>query len=246
MDFLANQLELNSSRNTLLCLSQYSVCLTAGCLSERNKLRENLLNLYARISLCRTINRSLDYVACLSRIRKYGLGQNDIVSSSINRFLTLAGNLFDCIYYPAECIAWLCEANVFGENRSSRSFRLVSLICWLSNIIISIIRNTLQLIKYKKLLRAERNKDGNSKEIRRLDFDLKSIIGLFLFVFSSMVPLSEMYKCMLTLLNNFCFLLNCVHWLAIPRFLWSGKLPLFVVGLCGTLATICNIVKMAL
>ncbi|CAF2397756.1 unnamed protein product [Rotaria sp. Silwood2] len=229
MDFLANQLELNSSRNTLLCLSQYSVCLTAGCLSERKKLRENLLNLYARISLCRTINRSLDYVACLSRIRKYGLGQNDIVSSSINRFLTLAGNLFDCIYYPAECIAWLCEANVFGENRSSRSFRLVSLICWLSNIIISIIRNTLQLIKYKKLLRAERNKDGNSKEIR-----------------SSMVPLSEMYKCMLTLLNNFCFLLNCVHWLAIPRFLWSGKLPLFVVGLCGTLATICNIVKMAL
>lgn len=78
MDYLANQLELNSSRNTLLCLSQYSVCLTAGCLSERNKWRENLLNLYARISLCRTINRSLDYFGCLSRIRKYSLGQNVI------------------------------------------------------------------------------------------------------------------------------------------------------------------------
>ncbi|CAF1008853.1 unnamed protein product [Rotaria sordida] len=227
--FTTNQLELNSSRNTLLCLSQYSVCLTAGCLSEKNKWRENLMNLYARISLCRTINRSLDYFACLSRIRKYGLGQNDSLSSHLNRLLTLVGNLCDFVYYPAECIAWLCEANVFGINRSSRPFRLVSLICWLSNIVISIIKNTIQLIKYKKLLKAERNKDGNSKEIR-----------------SPMVPLSEMYKCMLTLLNNFCFFLLCIHWLAIPKFLWSGKLPVFMVGLCGTLATICNIVKMAL
>lgn len=79
MDQLASQLELNSQRNTFLCLSQYSVCLTAGCLSEQNKWRENLMNLYARISLCRTVNRSLDYVACLSRIRKYGLGQNVII-----------------------------------------------------------------------------------------------------------------------------------------------------------------------
>lgn len=76
MDLLATQLELNSMRNTFLGLSQYSICLTAGCLSEKNKLRENLLNLYARLSLCRTINRSLDYFACLSRVRKYGLGKN--------------------------------------------------------------------------------------------------------------------------------------------------------------------------
>lgn len=55
-----------------------------------------------------------------------------------------------------------------------------------------------------------------------------------------------MYKCMLTLLNNFCFFLNCIHWLAIPGLLWSGKVPVFVVGLSGTIATICNIVKMAL
>lgn len=76
MDLLATQFELNSSRNTFLCFSQYSACLTAGCLPENSKWRENLLNLYARISLCRTVNRSLDYFACLSRIRKYGLGQN--------------------------------------------------------------------------------------------------------------------------------------------------------------------------
>ena len=37
------------------------------------------MNLYARISLCRTINRSLDYAACLSRVRKYGLGQNVMI-----------------------------------------------------------------------------------------------------------------------------------------------------------------------
>jgi hypothetical protein len=79
MDLLANQLELNSTRNIFLCLSQYSTCLTAGCLSEQSKLRENLMNLYARISLCRTINRSLDYFACLSRVRKYGFGQNVMI-----------------------------------------------------------------------------------------------------------------------------------------------------------------------
>lgn len=76
MDFLATQFELNSGRNIFLCLSQYSTCLTAGCLPESNKWRENLMNLYARISLCRTINRSLDYAACLSRVRKYGLGRH--------------------------------------------------------------------------------------------------------------------------------------------------------------------------
>ena len=79
MDLIANQMELNSTRNIFLCLSQYSACLTAGCLSEKSKLRENLMNLYARISLCRTINRSLDYFACLSRVRKYGLGQNVMI-----------------------------------------------------------------------------------------------------------------------------------------------------------------------
>jgi hypothetical protein len=78
MDSLASQLELNSMRNIFLCFSQYSVCLTAGCLSEHSKWRENLLNLYTRISLCRTVNRSLDYFSCLSRVRKYGLGQNVI------------------------------------------------------------------------------------------------------------------------------------------------------------------------
>jgi len=51
----------------------------------------------------------------------------------------MASNLCDLIYYPTESIAWLYEANVFGPNRSSRPFRLVSLMCWLSNIIISII-----------------------------------------------------------------------------------------------------------
>jgi hypothetical protein len=76
MDSLASQMELNSTRNIFLCLSQYSACLTAGCLPEDSKWRANLLNLYARISLCRTVNRSLDYFACLSRIRKYGFGQN--------------------------------------------------------------------------------------------------------------------------------------------------------------------------
>jgi len=79
MDSLAAQFELNSTRNIFLSLSQYSVCLTAGCLPENSKWRENLLNLYARISLCRTVNRSLDYFACLSRIRKYGLGENVII-----------------------------------------------------------------------------------------------------------------------------------------------------------------------
>jgi len=51
----------------------------------------------------------------------------------------VASSLCDLIYYPSECIAWLYEGNVFGPNRSSRPFRLVSLMCWLSNIIISII-----------------------------------------------------------------------------------------------------------
>lgn len=61
-----------------------------------------------------------------------------------------------------------------------------------------------------------------------------------------MIPVTEMYKCILTLVNNFCFLLNCIHWLSIPGFLWSGKLPVFMVGLCGTLATLCNIIKMTI
>ena len=79
MDSLATQLELNSMRNMLLSFSQYSACLTAGCLPADNKWRENLMNLYARLSLCRTVNRSLDYFSCLSRVRKYGFGQNVIV-----------------------------------------------------------------------------------------------------------------------------------------------------------------------
>jgi hypothetical protein len=87
MDSLASQFELNSTRNIFLCLSQYSACLTAGCLPANSKWRENILNLYARISLCRTVNRTLDYIACLSRVRKYGFGQNVIIYFIIRFFL---------------------------------------------------------------------------------------------------------------------------------------------------------------
>ena len=157
MDLLSTQLERNMARNLLLSFSQYSACLTAGCLPSDSQWRENLLNLYARISLCRTINRSLDYVACLTRLRNYGLGcqvnvllargdlshrspsVQDRASSSLSRCLTLANNFCDLIYYPAECLAWLCEGNVFGPNRSSRPFRLVSLSCWVANLFISIV-----------------------------------------------------------------------------------------------------------
>ena len=157
MDLLSTQLERNSARNLLLSFSQYSACLTAGCLRNDSQWRENLMNLYARISLCRTINRSVDYVSCLTRLRSYGLGYQvtvllvygdlthrhrsvqDRASSSVTRCLTLANNFCDLLYYPAECLAWLCEGNVFGPNRSSRPFRLVSLGCWLANIFISII-----------------------------------------------------------------------------------------------------------
>ncbi|UJR27492.1 hypothetical protein I4U23_008776 [Adineta vaga] len=142
----------------------------------------------------------------------------------ITRLLTLVNSLCDLIYYPAECIAWLCEANVFGSNRSSRPFRLVSLICWLTNILVSIIGNTLKLIQYRRSLKSKRTKDD------------KSLI----------MPLSDVYKCILTLINNFCFLINCVHWLTIPGFLWSGKISVFMVGFCGTLATLCNIIKMSI
>jgi len=40
-----------------------------------------------------------------------------MTSTTITRLLTLANSLFDVIYYPAECAAWLIEANVFGPNR---------------------------------------------------------------------------------------------------------------------------------
>ena len=84
MDLLAKQFELYSMRNMFLSFSQYSACLTAGCLPEKSPVRENLMNLYSRISLCRTVIRSLDYVGCLSRVRKYGLGQNVNIDSFEN------------------------------------------------------------------------------------------------------------------------------------------------------------------
>ena len=76
MELLAAQLELNSTRNIFLSLSQYSAGFAADCLSDKNQWRTNLVNLYVHINLCRTINRSLDYIASLSRICKYGFGKN--------------------------------------------------------------------------------------------------------------------------------------------------------------------------
>jgi len=184
------------------------------------------MNFYARVSLCRTVNRSLDYVSCLSRIRKYGFGEKDLASTTLDRCLKLAGHFFDLIYYPAECIAWLYEANVFGPNRSSRPFRLTSTLCWLANILISVVTNTLKLIQYRRLLKLQSKSKKSSESV------------------STLVDLSDMYKCMLTLLSNLCFFINCIQWLAIPGLLWSGKLPVFVVGLCGTIASLTNVVKL--
>ncbi|CAF1010227.1 unnamed protein product [Adineta ricciae] len=227
MDTLASQLELNSSRNILLCLSQYSACLAAGCLSEKNKWRENLMNLNARISLCRTVNRSLDYVGCLSRIRKYGFGQNDSTSSSLTRLLTLTNSICDLIYYPAECLA--CFVNLLVDEHTCFNYRVssISILCFQiqNTYMFSFDRNTLKLLQYRRLLLVKKwSKDKESPS----PLSLKT----------------EMYKCLLTLTNNFCFLINCVQWLAIPGFLWSGKLSTFTVGFCGTLATLCNIIKM--
>ncbi len=105
-------------------------------------------------------------------------------------------------------------------------------------------RNTFKLIQYRRLLKT----DGNNKEKRRLVFcenHRRSFISFFVLCSTTGI-LPEIYKCLLTLINNCCFLLNCIHWLPIPGFLWSGKLSVFIVGLCGTVATLCNILKMVI
>ena len=122
----------------------------------------------------------------------------------------------------------------------------ISILCFqiANRRMLSFDRNTLKLLQYRRLLLAK--KWSKDKESPREFGIVKSSIDICISS-SNSSPLSlktEMYKCLLTLTNNVCFLINCVQWLAIPGFLWSGKLSTFTVGFCGTLATLCNIVKM--
>ncbi|CAF0852323.1 unnamed protein product [Didymodactylos carnosus] len=223
MESLINQMDKYSSRNLMLSFSQYTTCLTAGCLPKDSQLRERLINLYMRLGLCRTINRSLDFLTCLHRCKLYGLGDQE--KNSTTRLLTLLTNISQLIYYPSESIAWLCEAQVF--KRSSQLFRAISLSCWLISIIISIIINTIKFRKLHRQLNAERKTKQQSSGIM------------------NSACLTELYKTMLGLVNSLCFLLNCIHWFPY-KILWSGKLPLFVVGFNGTLATLCSGIQSAI
>jgi len=209
---LVRFLETYRGRDKALRLSSYLACLLGG-LSRNEATAGKLFTLMEQISGCRTILRLFDDASMASVCLAYGTGEK--VKDSRQRWLGLAENVINQLFYPLEHIAWFAEKGILPIK--STPWMLASLWCWVGALCIGIVMSELKMRSSLSI----KLKDEKSEEMLKL-------------------RRSEM----VLLVENCANLGMAIHWLP-KGYLWAEKLPNFIVGVLGVISTLAGISNMS-
>ena len=122
-----------------------------------------------------------------------------------------------------EHIAWAADLKLLSV--SSYQFWTMAVVLWGTSLLVNCIQNILFLIK------TTGHQHGKSKQESTNN------------TYSSSDTLKvQRHMAILTVVESLCDLVNAIHWLP-GGVLWSGKLPLFVVGLFGTVSSLIGLYK---
>nr|XP_034972922.1 peroxisomal membrane protein 11C isoform X1 [Zootoca vivipara] len=210
-------LETHRGRDRAVRTLGYGCQLTGGALATRSHpaespLGQSLLAISAQLSHCRTVLRLFDDLSMLAYSRQYGLGPKE--EDPAVRWLSVANNVADQLYYPCEHLAWAADAKVIRGD--SGKWWVLSTLLWATSLLLGIARSLRILCR----LRRRRQKQASKDSLQRVRARARAEA--------------------LTVAGNLADLCNAVHWLP-PGVLWAGRFPPWLVGLLGTTSSLIGV-----
>nr|XP_034972923.1 peroxisomal membrane protein 11C isoform X2 [Zootoca vivipara] len=142
-------LETHRGRDRAVRTLGYGCQLTGGALATRSHpaespLGQSLLAISAQLSHCRTVLRLFDDLSMLAYSRQYGLGPKE--EDPAVRWLSVANNVADQLYYPCEHLAWAADAKVIRGD--SGKWWVLSTLLWATSLLLGIARkDSLQRVR---------------------------------------------------------------------------------------------------
>ncbi|KAJ7308407.1 hypothetical protein JRQ81_008951 [Phrynocephalus forsythii] len=184
-----------------------------GRLATESPLGRGLLTASAQLSHCRTVLRLFDDLSMLAYSCQYGLGKKE--EDVAVRWLSVAGNVADQLYYPCEHVAWAADAGILAAD-SGRWWAL-STALWAASLLLGTIRS-LRILS--RLRRSQRREPASGDAARKTRARAKAEA--------------------LTVLGHLADLCNAIHWMP-PGWLWAGRFPPWLVGLLGSVSSLLGI-----
>ncbi len=159
--------------------------------------------------------------------------------SLTSKLAELLSVLCGLLYYPAEHMAWLVDNKLVPGK--STSLWTVATMLWGTPLLITALQSTTALININQEMELlwRQEKSSNSIEKKVLFSDQRQYVGR---TPQMKVLMSRRFHIVLSIIQSLSDLINAVHWLP-EGVLWSGKLPLFWVGLLGTLSSLIGLYK---
>ncbi|XP_065054925.1 peroxisomal membrane protein 11C-like [Rhopilema esculentum] len=228
---LVTFLETYRGRDKVIRLLNYAAYIASGLL-QRLRGKDNDFTtgrLAAELSNLRVMLRLIDDFSMLKYSLSYGIGKHE--KDPVCRVLQVIQNFVDQLYYPVEHLAWARDVGLLkGSSNKLWSF---GCLLWVISLTMGILSSIRKLVASKNMSEKDTkstNKEEtpvhSSKEYKEIE--TRHIVGIT----------KQNVSLIVGLCGNLFDLVNGVHWLP-QGFLWSSKLPLEVVGLCGTISSLC-------
>ena len=143
------------------------------------------------------------------------------------------------LYYPTEHMAWLVDNKLVTGK--STSLWTIAMVLWGLPLLISALQSTTALMSINQEMELlwRQEKSSNSMEKQVTFSDQRQYVGR---TPQMQVLMGRRFHILLSIIQSLSDFVNAVHWLP-EGVLWSGKLPLFWVGLLGTLSSLIGLYK---
>lgn len=224
-------LESYWGRNQVFRTAQFSSLFLSGLLERRHPVAaEKLELLSSAISNMRVMLRLLDDVPSLvMSARAWSNSKGEGIWQTVTDVI---GAVSGQLYYPIEHIAWAADLSLIPIP--SFPFWTAAITLWGVSLLITALQ-ALRAIVAVKLEMGQRLKSARKKvqfkDKPRLEDSLK------------IATLKQRRSvAVLTLIQSLSDLVNAVGWMP-PGFLWGGRLPPLVVGLCGVVSSLIGLYK---
>eukprot|EP00794_Sanderia_malayensis_P013992 gene13992-15450_t len=236
---LAELLETYRGRDKVIRLLSYLLELLCNSARRLNyeKLEKYCSVFATQFTNLRILTRLFDDLAMFKWSYTYGLGRKE--KDCWFRVFQIIQNSVDQLYYPIEHVAWARDVGLLkGKSDHLWYFGCALWAISLSMSILTTIRKILLLKAEAKVVIKEKanwKEFGNDMDETQEDSCCKSSVQVS--------NLKQKHKYLLIDLCEYSTdMANAIHWLP-NGFLWGGMLPQEIVGLFGTISSICQLYK---
>ncbi len=140
-------------------------------------------------------------------------------------------------YYLVEHMAWLADNELLALH--STPLWTVAMVLWGFPLLISTLQSAMAFVNINREMKLLWQREKSSNTIEKQVTFSDQYVGR---TTQMQKLMNRRFHIVLSIVQSLCDLMNAVHWLP-GGMLWSGKLPLYWVGLLGTLSSLIGLYK---